>query len=577
MNKPIVFYSVSFAIGCISSLLFVNNFFLGAVLAASFLLIIFYTCDKRYFFICTMFLLIAIISFQLYFNGVTLGNKESIRIVQKKEYYSLGECKGRKVTLKGDLNKFEEGERVLFIGKFIDEKEYERGIIGVFEFKEGKKEGNDIISSLYAFKRKIYKELKTNLGDEKAALVTSLCYGDTKQLSKQQKDEFNKLGVIHAVSVSGFHMAIIYKILEFSLGLELAIIISFVYTFFTGFQASTLRAFIMILVFKTSKKVCKNYDKLSSLSLAAVILLVVKPYYIVDLGFLLSFLSTLGIILFYDKIKKWLYSLPVKINESISVALSAQLLSMPYVAMTLNSFSTGFLLGNLVLLPFYTVIVVLGNCALLLIWCKPIFKILCSLLNISLTSINGANYLLMKVCPPIVYFNYWEGVAIAVTIMCYFLVKAGYKKFLFLPIVLLLMVGVQNYSFIPEVKYVGIKGEECVVLRYKSQAILFCRKKPEVALNELKGRYRINKVIDNANKGCKVNLGNNCFAAVANNYKDINIELFVQGRRYLFLKNTLPENLDYSYKCDIIKVPEIKYRVTRVYNIVFGDVYVINY
>jgi len=577
MNKPIVFYSVSFAIGCISSLLFVNNLFLGAVLAASFLLIIFYTCDKRYFLICTMFLLVAIISFQIYFNGVTLSNKESVRIVQKKEYYSLGEYKGRKVTLKGELSKFEEGEKVFFYGKFTGEKDFERGIVGVFEVKEGKKEKKDIISYIYSFKRDIYKRFKTNLGEEKAALVTSLCYGDTKELSKEQKDEFNKLGVIHAVSVSGFHMAIIYKMLECTLGLELAIVISFVYTFFTGFQASTLRAFIMILIFKCSKKVCKNYDKLSSLSLAAIILLAVKPYYIVDLGFLLSFLSTLGIILFYNKIKKLLYSLPVKINESISVALSAQLLSMPYVAMTLNNFSPGFLLGNFVLLPLYTVIVVLGNCVLLFIWCKPIFNFFCFLLNIILTSINGANYLLMKVCPPIVYFNYWEGAAIALTIMCYFLVKAGYKKFLYLPIFLLLTVVIQYYSFLPELRYLGIQGEECVILRYKTEAILFCKKKPEADLNELKKRYRVNKIIDNANKGCRVDIGNNSFAAAANNFKDLNIELFVQGRRYVFLKNTQPKNLDYSYKCDIIKVPERKYRITRVYSIVFGDVYVVNY
>jgi len=48
----------------------------------------------------------------------------------------------------------------------------------------------------------------------------ALCYGDTGYLSKSQKSEFQQLGVVHAVSVSGFHMAVIFKVLESLIGLK---------------------------------------------------------------------------------------------------------------------------------------------------------------------------------------------------------------------------------------------------------------------------------------------------------------------------------------------------------------------
>lgn len=577
MNRPIVFYSISVALGCISSLLFVNSLFLGAVFAASFLLVIFFTIEKKYFILCGAFFVMGIAAFCIYFYGTEPDNEAVIRIMQKKEFYSIGEYKNRRVMLKGSVCKVEEGVKVIAAGEFTKEKDYERGIIGTYTVKEYKCLKKDLISSLYTFKRNTYKRLKTVFGDKNAALVASLCYGDTTELSQKQKDDFNKLGVIHAVSVSGFHMAIIYKLLEVVLGLELALVICFIYTLFTGLQASTLRAFIMILVLKLSKKVRKNYDKLSSLGFAAMILMVLKPYYIADLGFLLTFLSTLGIVLYYDKIKKMVYRLPLKVGEAVSVTLSAQILSMPLVAMSLNNFSTGFFLGNLILLPFYSVVVVLGNAAMLTVWYSPLFNSFCFFIKIVLIAIEGADYLLLKVCPPIVYFNFWEGVVLALIVLSYMLVKAGYKSFRFLPVFLFLTVIVQNYSFIPEIKYTSIKGQQCVILKYRNESLLFCIKKPQMNSCELKQRYRVEKIIENANNGCKADLGDGSFVAAKGNYKDINIELFIKGKRYVFLKDSISKNLDNVYKYDIIRVSNKKYSGTSVYDIVLGRVYTISY
>ena len=173
----------------------------------------------------------------------------------------------------GKTNDFKEGEKLKVYGKFESNKDYSRGIIGKYNVEKYTICKNDFIYYLYDIKRNIYVQFKESLGEEKSALIMALCYGDTGYLSKSQKSEFQKLGVVHAVSVSGFHMAIIYKVLENLIGLKLSILICFIYILFTGIQASTIRAFIMIFIFQFSKVVFKNYDSLSSLSFAALILL----------------------------------------------------------------------------------------------------------------------------------------------------------------------------------------------------------------------------------------------------------------------------------------------------------------
>ena len=133
---------------------------------------------------------------------------------------------------------------------------------------------------------------------------------------------------------------------------------------FTGGLPSTIRAFIMIFILKIASKVYKKYDSLSSVSLAAIILLIFRPFYILDIGFMLSFLCVLGIIVFNKKMKKMLYKLPSALNESFSLSLSSQIFSIPYAVVALKTFSLGFLFSNFLLLPLYTIVVILGNVGL---------------------------------------------------------------------------------------------------------------------------------------------------------------------------------------------------------------------
>lgn len=586
MNRPLVYYGISLFMGCFLSLLFTSNIVMGAVLTASFLSICFFTIDKNFFILVILFLLIGFLSFKFYYDINVSEETISVRVTQIKEYNSIGDYHGRKIILKGVTKDLEEGRIEILKGNFIFEKDYEKGTLGTFNIEKASAQKKDFIFRLYESKGEIYKKFKQSLGENKAALIMSLCFGESKYLSKDQKDEFLKLGVVHAISVSGFHMAIIYKILEYTLGFYIAIAICFLYVLFTGLQSSTLRAFIMILIFKFSKKAFKKYDALSSLSLSAMFLLVLKPYYVADLGFALSYLSTLGIILYYRNIRRFLYKLPEKVNEALSITFSAQCFSMPFVAMTLNNFSMGFVLGNLILLPIYSVLVILGNAALIFSWFTPALKVFTFILNYILTSLAGINYLLLKACPEIIYLSYTDGVAMLGILACYYLVKKGYKRFSYFPIIILIFIISESYYIFPQIEYINVGYNYSVVIRYKSKAVFLCSTPDQDNSSELKQKYRVDKVVYNANEGLTMKLYNNFIVKIPQTYKKqggLNLNVSIKGNKIFFIKDTKANNMDTFKEYDIIKVPSSNIKGVKtnavgnknndLYKIIFGKVY----
>ena len=218
-------------------------------------------------------------------------------------------------------------------------------------------------------------------------------------------------------------MSIVYKALEIIVGYKIALLFSFAYMIFTGGQASTIRAFIMIFILKISSKVYKKYDSLSSISLAAIILLLIRPFYILDIGFMLSFLCVLGIILYNKKMKKVLYKLPSILNESFSLSISSQIFSLPYVVFALKTFSLGFLFSNLLLLPFYTVVVVLGNIGLVLSGFYGLFNLINYGLYTVLIIIEFIQKILGIMLPEIIYFSYIESLVVFGLYLCYLGIK----------------------------------------------------------------------------------------------------------------------------------------------------------
>jgi competence protein ComEC len=587
LTKPLIYYVIALYIGCISYIVFSESIFIGAVIAASFLIIILATVDKKFSILIICFFITGILSTLFYYKLSVINEVETIRITKNKEYYLIGRTKGRNIYIEGSISGIKEGDKILANGKFDRRVDYSRGTIGRFYIDEFKIYKKDLVSDLYKIKRNSYDKFNKLLGEDKAALVMSLCFGETEYLTEEQKQDFQELGVIHAISVSGFHMAIIYRILEGIAGLKISLIISFVYMMFTGAQPATIRAFVMILILKLSKKVFRSYDSLSALSFSALIILTIRPFYALDLGFILSYLSTLGIILYYDKIKKALYKLPKSINESLSLTLSAQVFSMAYSGMVFNNVSFGFLLGNIILLPIYTTLVVAGNLTLIFLKVDILFNIMCKLIYFITIVIDGADYLLLRITPPVNRISYLESLGILMLIIAFILTQRGYRKFKAAPLFIVTMIMFESYTFFPEISFINLGGRDGVILNYKNERVLIHNLDENFKL--INNDHAFTKIIGNPADQTKLTLGKRYSVKILcerKNGKDFfDLEVSAYDSNTIFTRST-ERFMDVDLlKYDIIKLPKSSYypfkgKLTNnlpkiSYNVIFDKIYCI--
>ncbi len=561
VKRPLAFYSISLGAGCVSAITFLDNIFIAAVLAVSFFIMLLLTLEIKFCILNILFFIFGTVSFNIYFY-IDIKEVIEIRIVEKKDYYFIGDLKGRKIILNGKVNLLEEGQKIRAHGSFKRNPYIEKGIVGNYTLKQYKICKSDIIQGIYIFKKNIYERFKKYIGENRAAMVMSLCYGETGYMSDNQMEEFQKLGIIHAVSVSGFHMAIIYKVLEFIFGLKVAVGISSLYVIFTGMGAATMRSFIMILIFKLSKIFFKEYDSISSLSLSALILMAVKPYYIVNIGFGLSFLATLGMILYNKKIYRKLFKLPTKIASNISLSLSSQIFSMPYIAFTIENFSFGFIAGNLFLIPLFSLVVILGNAALCVYLIKPVFKLVSWIINFIFVLEEILNTIILKFCPDIIYLRYVDGIFIIVIYISFIMFRKGYKRFKYVPIVCTVLILFQSYVFIPTIAFMNnINGEGIIIKKGFNRAFICNYDYVNTQwIRDIKDREDVENIITNPEENFIYKVGKDMYLKVCHNTDDnIKIKFYNGHKEFNFLLTKYyKESVEIFKKDNYVYIPKAK-------------------
>lgn len=551
MKKPLIYYCIVFFIGCFISLIFKYSIIYGAVLTASFLVVLLITMDKYSALFCLLFFLCGMFDYGTYFS-ININDKIEARVVYKNGYYCIGSYKGRKISLTGDIYKLNVGEKIIAEGKIEQVQDYVHGIVGNYKIIKYQYK-KDFISYIYDYKRRAYTSFKEIIGEENSAIIMSLCFGDTSYVTRSQKMDFIKLGVIHAFSVSGLHLSLIYSVIEYLTNFKFAILTSLLYLLFTGAQASTARAFIMIVILKLSKIVYKNYDSTSALCLAGLVLLIAKPYYITDIGFMLSFLATLGILLYYKKIKTIFNIIPNKLREPISLSLSAQIFTLPYTACTLNNFSPSFILGNIILLPIYSVIIVIGNIAILFVNIPSIFKIFCYLINSVMTLEKGATFVLLSTNPSIITLNVKTSAAVLCIYFSYLLYKHGNNKALYVPIIIFVIFIFNNYTIMPCINCFNYDNTNGIYVKYKGKTSLICNydiEKPN-ELIDIVGKYPIGCIITNADKGAIIKINKKLSISIRENGYDVKFN----NRNFFIGSSKKKNNIDYYILTyyDIIK------------------------
>lgn len=439
-----------------------------AIVSGFFLLLLFY---KGIFItsIISLFFAVGLFNNHQFYNYIP-DNIEEIRIDTIKSYYVRGKIGGRNVYLDIEIDELVVGDKILAIGKFNKNLDLSKGIIGEYKVESYNVLKKDFISYLYYRRERLYEAIKSKLGRRKAGFITSVAFGYSEAIDNEDRDDMKVFGISHAIAVSGLHMAIVYGILKKLFGSKLSLVIALAYVLFTGASPSTVRAYIMILIMNFALVVKRNYNPIAAISLAGIILLIVRPYDLFSLGFVLSFLATLGIILFNKKLNKKLYKLPKKIREVVSVSISAQILTFPILIYSFNEFSLNFLIGNIFIIPIINILVLIGNLLLIFYKITPVFNYLLYLCYWCIKFIDNIMDFFWDYKIDILYLNFTIAFFYSILIITYYFYRKGYKKFILLPIISLIYIFILNYNPIPNIRYykegallVSFRGENILI------------------------------------------------------------------------------------------------------------------
>lgn len=248
--------------------------------------------------------------------------------------------------------------------------------------------------SLYSIAVNIRKAMKSSLDSLLPESSSSLCkavlLGDKQTLSNDVKDDFSKTGTSFLIVVSGMHLSIITGFALFLIKKTIknryavaAIILALVLSFMavTGFTPSVVRSGIMLILTYCSKAVFRRTDGLNSLGASALVLTILNPFSVGDIGMLLSFSATMGIILWANKIAGYLYrKLHLKgkhrfiraVINLISVSVSASLWIIPITTIAFHRVSPFVVLTAFFAEPAVSVVLICAMLASILYLCPVI-------------------------------------------------------------------------------------------------------------------------------------------------------------------------------------------------------------
>lgn len=258
---------------------------------------------------------------------------------------------------------------------------------GHWQFSECRKEKEGIATVLYrlaASYRTQIENLYRRLGIEgdELAVLSALTLGDKTDLSESVRESYSVAGVSHVLALSGLHIGLLYALAFFLLrplllgGQSgrvlrslLLILLLWLFAFFTGLSPSVVRSAAMFSIWALADLCGRQSFSLNTLALTAWLMLLVRPVWLFDVGFQLSFAAVFSILLF----QPFLYRLcPVRHRAGtylwglVSVSVAAQLGTAPLVLFYFSRFSTHFLLTNLLVVPLVTLILYAAVVLLLL-------------------------------------------------------------------------------------------------------------------------------------------------------------------------------------------------------------------
>lgn len=219
--------------------------------------------------------------------------------------------------------------------------------------------------------------------DEAYGIVAAMTLGEKSQLDSTLKETYSLVGASHILALSGLHLMIIYTVVtlfvgwrRFRIASQVIIVLAiWAFAFLVGLSPSVVRAAFMISIYALLSLGHRERMSVNTLAFTAIVMLLVNPLSLYDMGFQFSFMAVLAIQLFCPMLER-VIPLHVQMEHRwlkalwglTSVSLAAQIGTAPLIAYYFGRFATYFLLSNFVVIPLATLLLYLALLSICTFW-----------------------------------------------------------------------------------------------------------------------------------------------------------------------------------------------------------------
>lgn len=355
-------------------------------------------------------------------------------------------------------------------------------------------------SIVKAIRNKFANNFDLILPQDKASFMKAIILGDRADLDEELYQTFKDGGVAHIVVISGLHISIIAGFILCILGrygrnLSFAVVITFLffYCVMTGLSPSVLRAALMMVILIVGRIIGREYDLISSTAVACIVLMVINPYNIYNIGFQYTFMCVFGIGMAMDIINRYkIYdSKYYKIVSMIMISVTACLFSKPITLYNFYYINTWDVISSIFIVPLMSFVIGFGIAANFLTFISiGMGKVTAFVPSIIIDYYESVCNIVMR----IPYYKLETGGILETTLcavyMFYFVIYHSFMdfkniKYLLIPTVILSTMYLQPYD---RVSYINTDNAQCIVIIEEDNCTLInCGSKNRANL----GNYRI--------------------------------------------------------------------------------------
>ena len=304
---------------------------------------------------------------------------------------------------------------------------------------------------LYKVKNKIIKNINNKFPEETRGVFLGILLGDKSSIEEDVRQNFADSSLSHILAVSGTHISyvvicisVLFKKLKLNKNIRkvLTSLVLFMYLYLVDFSVSATRAVIMSTIVIMQMLFYRKQDTITTIAFSSIIILINNPYYILNIGFLLSYGGTIGIILFVNRIsieskEDFFQRFKSYLKDICIVTISAQTIIMPIIIYYFNTISFTFIISNIIASLIIGPIIMIGLVIIAISFFKiPIISLIIRFYNILIVILVRTADIISKIPMSKIYLKtpttleiiFYYSVVFLIALLIY--IKKSNRKFI---------------------------------------------------------------------------------------------------------------------------------------------------